>query len=114
MISTNSIIYSFIISFISSIFLKGYEKINQKEYESGEYIKIFLIVLLSSLFTFYIKKLINPLINSFSSNKTTKGGNMQLGGNTVHQPSSFNSPIHTSAMNFNPTNMPFNMNKPMF
>jgi hypothetical protein len=116
MISTNSIIYSFIISFISSVFLKGYEKINQKEYESGEYVKIFFIVLLSSLFTFYIKQLINPLISSFTGTKKPTNTSIQLGGST---PTVFKPPVSIptmvpNTMNFNPSNMPFNMNKPMF
>ena len=100
------------------MFLKGYEKVNQKEYETGEYVKIFLIVLLSSLFTFYIKKLINPLINSFTgtSKPATASSATQLGGTAQ---SAFKPPVSmpsmmSAPMNFNPANMPFNMNKPMF
>jgi hypothetical protein len=115
MISTKSIIYSFIISFVSTIILKGYEKVNQKEYESSEYVKIFLIVLLSSIFTFYIKNLVNPLINSFTG--TSKGGS--TGTNNVlnfkPQMATPNIPgLMTGGMNLNPTGMTFNTNKPMF
>lgn len=128
MISTNSLIYSFLISFISSIVLKGYEKMNDKEYETGEYVKIFLIVLLSSIFTFYIKTLINPLISSFTG--STKGGSASVNGiksmtgGSPSLQSNFKSPVPPvsipnlangmGGMNFNPTGMPFNFNKPTF
>jgi hypothetical protein len=107
MISTNSIIYSFIIS-----------TIYKKDYDTNEYIKIFLIVLLSSIFTFYIKNLINPLINSFiNTNKNQSGGSF----NSINKQSTpslnFNSTIPNiipQNINLNPNNMAFNMNKPMF
>jgi hypothetical protein len=118
MISTHSIIYSFIISFISSVVLKGYEKVNQKEYESGEYVKIFLIVLLSSIFTFYIKTLINPLISSFTGSNSNKVG----GGVSPSTGLNFKAPVPpvsipglmNGGMNLNPVGMTFNTNKPMF
>lgn len=121
MISTNSIIYSFIISIISSIMLKVYEKTNDKEYETGEYVKIFLIVLLSSIFTFYIKTLINPLISSITG--TTKGGASTPLNSTGQKPMmngmGFKAPTSLptmmgAGMNFNPTGMPFNTNTPTF
>lgn len=121
MISTNSIIYSFLISFISSVFLKGYEKMNDKEYETGEYVKIFLIVLLSSIFTFYIKTLINPLISSFTGSNNTPTNLKPMSGGSTNLQHNFKSPTPpvsipnlSNGMNFNPTGMPFNFNKPTF
>lgn len=67
MIATNLIIYSFIISTITTFLLKIYEKMNEKEYETAEYIKIFLITLLSSIATFYLKTIIDPIIGKFVS-----------------------------------------------
>jgi hypothetical protein len=116
MISLNSVVYAFIISFISLIMLKGYAKMYYKDYETDEYVKIFLIVLLSSIFTSYIKLLINPLLSSIIG---TKINNINSSSNI--QPSNFKIPMSPSSipnmnnyMNFNPTGMPFNINKPMF
>lgn len=104
--------------------LKVYEKTNNKEYETGEYVKIFLIVLLSSIFTFYIKTLINPLISSLTGS-TKGGGSNSLNSSSIPKPmmgGGFKAPIPPTSlpnmmgtgMNFNPTGMPFNINTPTF
>lgn len=123
MISTNSIINAFVISTITTIFLKAYEKVNSKEYENGEYIKIYLIVLLSSMLSFYLKDLISPFFSSFSSKNKGKliGGNMHskavINNNNLIRPPNmlsggFNIP--SVAQNFIPNNMNFNSGPPTF
>lgn len=124
MISTNSIINAFVISTITTIFLKAYEKANSKEYENGEYIKIYLIVLLASMLSFYLKDLVSPFFSSFSSKNKGKltGGNMHhpkpvINNNNLIRPPNmlsggFNIP--SVAQNFIPNNMNFNSGPPTF
>ena len=125
MISTNSIIYSFIISTITTLFLKIYEQTNHKEYESGEYVKVFILVLLSSIFTFYIKTLINPLLNKIFGSSSSGGSvvgnqsnNLINGGSSSNINSGmFQAPSTIpglTPMNLLNPNMNFNMNKPTF
>lgn len=66
MISYINLIYSFIISLISILYLRIYEKIYYKQYSLDEYLKIFLIILLSCITSFYIKSIVNPLIYKFN------------------------------------------------
>ena len=71
MVTTSDIVYAFLISIITVIMLKGYERMNNKEYETDEYIKVFLITLLSSIATFYIKTLINPMLGKMLGGGST-------------------------------------------
>lgn len=110
MISTSDIIYSFIISIITIIFLKGYEKANEKDYETSEYIKVFLITLLSSIATFYIKTLINPLISKMIGGSLTQSIPSMSGGkssNIGYNNSVFGGALNTPSSIPNLTSMDF-------
>lgn len=112
MISNLSIVYSFIISSITVLFLKVYEKVNYKEYETSEYIKIFIITLLSSISTFYIKSFLNPFFTKMFNSSSIHGGNVMppnpINNNTLNIPNMLGNTV------LPPLNMNFNSGKPTF
>lgn len=122
MLSTSSLILAFAISIISVLFLKLYDNFNIENNELAvakksnlEYFKLFLIVLLSSIFTLFIRKSTKHLFSSFNkSNLTQKGGNIMNNpvNNSFLNPSVLNNPLFSN--NLNPNNLPFNTNKPIF
>ena len=85
MISSIDIIFSFIISFATIILLKLYEKA-KPEYErlsSQQYTSVFLLVLIASLFSFYIKTFFNPLTFFTGGNDITGNITQKLVSNYV-------------------------------
>ena len=120
MISTNSIVYAFIISIITTIMLKAYEKMYYKDYETSEYVKIFIITLLSSIATFYIKSLINPFITSMLKGGSASTPGLLNGGGSMMSNTAATNMMATSIPelgNLNigvPSGLNFNTGKPTF
>jgi len=95
----HQIILSFIISCISLLALRGYDKFNNKQYTKQVYINQFFLILSSSLIVLYID---NHLNNSNLLDTSTIKMN-QSGGSSLNTKgkSVINSNLENIKMNFN-------------
>jgi hypothetical protein len=85
------IILSIIISTISVIILRGYDKFYKKQYERSVYINQFFLVLISSIIVLYIDNHINN-----NEHNILPILNLQNGGSGIHNETSNFQKVHNS------------------
>jgi hypothetical protein len=81
MISTSNIILSILSGVLSMIFMRIYDKFNNKQYTKGEYFKIGILTCISTLTILYLNSILAPTLPSNNFLKRVSVSNLQSGGN---------------------------------
>jgi len=120
MLSTNDIVISVLSGVFATIFMRIYDKFNNKQYTKSDYVKIGILSSVSTLCVLYLSSIVGPSLPGGNKVGLSGGGSVShtmTGGGSVGSSGSGNQSVVTkvaSVLNdnldyFNPSNSPHTM-----